>query len=290
LFSAGRFFCLEVATNNLIYAMLSHRGKVRRGNEDACAASPADGAFVVCDGMGGAAGGEVASHLAADTFLAHLVPPSPGTAVPPRPQTRLNTAIQAANQAIYQRARQSPELAGMGTTLVGLLYTPVLTTPNGSGPALTAANHPNARISDPPTLWLANVGDSRCYRRRRSRLAQLTDDHSLVEEQLRAGQITPDQAAQSPMRNLITRAVGSQPTAEADIHGHHPQAGDLYLLASDGLTRELSDKDINDILSHVPNTETQSSLNATCKALINAANAKGGNDNITVLLIALIPG
>jgi len=269
--------------------MLSHRGKVRRGNEDACAASPAAGAFVVCDGMGGAAGGEIASRLAADTFLAQLAPPTPGSNPPPRPQARLNSAIQAANQAVYQQSRQSPELSGMGTTLVALLHAPIPTSAADAGPTRTTANHPNSRVSDPPTLWLAHVGDSRCYRRRRGHLAQLTDDHSLVEEQLRAGQITPAQAAQSPMRNLITRAVGSQPTVEADITGHHPQPGDLYLLASDGLTRELSDGDITAILAQVPNCVTQSTLNATCKSLVNAANANGGHDNISVLLIALIP-
>jgi protein phosphatase len=91
------------------------------------------------------------------------------------------------------------------------------------------------------------------------------------------------------MRNLITRAVGSQPTVEAEIQGHHPQSGDLYLLTSDGLTRELTDEDIAAILADVPARATQANLNATCKALVNAANAKGGNDNITVLLIALNP-
>jgi PPM family protein phosphatase len=272
-----------LAAIKLIYAMLTHRGKVRRGNEDACAADPAIGAFVVCDGMGGAAGGEVASHLAADTFLAQIAQPAPvgstssPSRAPTRPQNRLNAAVQAANQAVYQQARQSPQLSGMGTTLVALLHAP------------TSDTHSNSRASDPATLWLVHVGDSRCYRRRRGYLEQLTNDHSLVEEQLRAGQITPEQAAQSPMRNLITRAVGSQPTVEADIAGHHPQPGDLYLLTSDGLTRELTDEDIAAILADVPAYASQSNLNATCKALVAAANAKGGNDNITVLLIALNP-
>jgi len=274
LFLRTSFPQLKVAANKLIYAMLSHRGKVRRANEDACAASPEFGAFVVCDGMGGAAGGEIASHLAADTFLAHVVPPASGS-IQSRPQTRLNAAVQAANQAVYQQARQSPQLTGMGTTLVALLHAP------------TGDSHTNSRASDPVTLWLVHVGDSRCYRRRRGYLEQLTHDHSLVEEQLRAGQITAEQAAQSPMRNLITRAVGSLATVEADIQGYHPQSGDLYLLTSDGLTRELSDEDIAAILADVPATATQSSLGATCKALVNAANASGGNDNITVLLIAL---
>src|SRR5260370_548682 len=98
--------------------------------------------------------------------------------------------------------------------------------PPAPAPTPTPATPPNSRVSDPPPLGPAHVGDSRCSRRRRGHLAQLTDDHSLVEEQLRAGQITPAQAAQSPMRNLITRAAGSPPTVEADITRHHPQPGD----------------------------------------------------------------
>ena len=118
---------------------------------------------------------------------------------------------------------------------------------------------------------------------------QLTADHSLVEEQVRAGQITPRQAAVSPMRNLITRAVGSHPTVDPEIQGYNPLPGDLYLLASDGLNRELSDDEIEEILSSVPECATQSNLDAACKALIDAANARGGGDNVTVVLVGVRP-
>jgi PPM family protein phosphatase len=275
-----------MSANHLIYAMLTHRGRVRQGNEDTCAADPAAGAFVVCDGMGGAAAGELASNLAADTFLANLtLPLSDRRGV--RPQTRLTAAIQAANQAVYQQSRQSAAFAGMGTTLVALLHVPAT---NGIGTRRTPNNHTGSRASDPPTLWLGHVGDSRCYRCRRGNLEQLTEDHSLVEEQVRAGQITVEQAAVSPMRNLITRAIGSMATVEADIQSHRPQANDLYLLTSDGLTHEISDGEIEEILTAIPTPQTNEALTLACEALITAANRNGGNDNITVLLVAVAPG
>ncbi|WP_035348816.1 PP2C family protein-serine/threonine phosphatase [Edaphobacter aggregans] len=273
-----------MAANKIIYAMLSDRGRVRRNNQDACAASPVSGVFVVCDGMGGAAGGEVASHLAAETFLAQLAPDG---APPARIQSRINAAVQAANTAVYQQARNTPQLSGMGTTLVGLLHAPIPTRAEDESPKPTARNHPNARSTDPPTLWLVHVGDSRGYLLRRGNFKQLTCDHSLVEEQLRAGQITAAQAAESPMRNLITRAVGSQATVDPEIHGYRPRPGDLYLLASDGLTRELSDAEITAILYQAASPVSEASLHTACKKLVEAANARGGADNITVLLVAL---
>jgi protein phosphatase len=275
-----------MSANHLIYAMLTHRGRVRHGNEDTCAAAPEAGAFVVCDGMGGAAAGEIASNLAADTFLAYLTPTARGTEQA-KPQARLNAAIQAANQAVYLQSRHSAKFAGMGTTLVALLHAPIV---NGStAKRRSAADHTNSRITDPPTLWLGHVGDSRCYRRRRGKLEQLTHDHSLVEEQLRAGQITAAQAAHSPMRNLITRAIGSQATVEAEIQSHRPQPNDVYLLASDGLTHEVDDEEISTILAAIPKPSTVKSLTAACEALITAANRNGGRDNITVLLVAVTP-
>ncbi len=260
------------------FAMLTHPGRVRKGNEDACAALPEIGAFVVCDGMGGAAAGEVASSMATDAFLRALTPaagpesdPAPRT---PTPDVRLGYAIQAANRAVYEESRRNPQFHGMGTTLVGLLLRPAH---NGAATALT----------------LAHVGDSRCYLFRDSRLELLTQDHSLVEEHVRAGELTRSQADMHPMRNIITRAVGSQPGVEPDIRNLEPRPGDLYLLASDGLTRDLSDADLAQTLVRFEGREAtrkragKPDLSLLCELLIDQANDAGGGDNITVLLLYL---
>jgi serine/threonine protein phosphatase PrpC len=256
--------------------MLSHRGRVRHANQDACAALPEIGAFVVCDGMGGAAAGEVASHLASEAFLHALSldpsrhrrtsakaesAPDAATQFPAsHPYTRLHEALRAANQAVFRHSRKSQSLHGMGTTLVATLWDDDAT----------------------PSLWIAHIGDSRCYRLRRGALQLLTEDHSLVEEQVRAGVLSRVEAAASPIRNIITRAIGSQPEIEPDIAAHQTQPGDLYLLASDGLTRELDDAEIAGILTRT----SGHSLETACNALVDAANAHGGHDNITVLLIS----
>lgn len=247
------------------FAMRSDRGLVRHLNQDACAALPEHGIFVVCDGVGGAAGGEVASHFASKTFLNTLKqarrtaadPPSTPDRAVETPEARLRHSIAAANQAVYERSQKLRVLRGMATTLVGALW-------------------------ESSTLWIANVGDSRAYRFREGALELLTQDHSLVEEQLRAGLITTAQAEASPIRNIITRAVGSEPDVQADIAAHTTQPGDLFLLTSDGLTRELADLDIARILARTASP----SLESACQALIDAANAHGGRDNITVLLLA----
>ncbi len=260
--------------------MFSHPGRVRRHNEDCCAICPELGTFVVCDGMGGAAAGEVASRLAAQTLIDHLALP---VAAHVRPQTRLHAAVLAANSAVYQFQQEHPEHAGMGTTMVALLHVPAPTkdrraTPRGPRPQ---------RFVTPPSLFLANVGDSRCYRWRRGTLAQLSVDHSFVDAQVRAGQLTAEQAATSPMRNFITRAIGPQDHIEPDIDGVRTEAGDVYLLSSDGLTRELSTDEIAEVLTaglRSPLPE-QAELERTAEALVAAANAHGGGDNITVLLL-----
>jgi serine/threonine protein phosphatase PrpC len=191
-----------ILSNALSAVMASDPGRVRLHNEDACAADVERGAFVVCDGVGGAAGGEVASRL--DWLLASESSGATG-------EQRLRHGVALANQRVLQEARHTRALRGMGTTLVGLLAEPV-----------------EGREGVWGTMWLVNVGDSRCYRMRQGRLEQLTVDHSLVEEQVRAGEMTREQAEQSPIRNVITRAVGSYATVEADIQSLEGTYGDLY--------------------------------------------------------------
>jgi serine/threonine protein phosphatase PrpC len=236
------------------FAMRSIVGRVRSGNEDFCTASPEKGIFIVCDGMGGAAAGEVASQLAATTFVRHLENALP---IPDTAESLLSAAVRAANAAVIERAAQSTSTRGMGTTLVALLAE-----------------------DEGRTLWLTHVGDSRCYRMRAGELTPMTRDHSLVQEQIAAGQMTEAQAERSPMKNIITRAIGSNAQVEPEIQQLMPEVGDVYLLASDGLTRELSDADL---ATHLAGTD----LEAMAGALVDAANAAGGHDNITVLLLKI---
>jgi PPM family protein phosphatase len=250
-------------------AMWSDRGHVRAENQDTCAAAPEFGVFVVCDGMGGAAAGKIASQLAAEAFLNALggsvtSPPVPEAFDPVVsagrcPGERLAQAVAAANSAVYERAQKYRVLQGMGTTLVGVLV-------QETEPGRTA--------------WIANVGDSRCYLLRNSSLLQLTTDHSVVEEQIQAGLLSREQAEFSPVRNIITRAIGTQPQVSADIVEQPLAPGDTLLLASDGLMRELADREISSALL------SSAELEDACTALIQRALAKGGRDNITVLLIS----
>jgi PPM family protein phosphatase len=256
-------------SNALSAVMASDPGRVRQDNEDACVADVGCGAFVVCDGVGGAAGGEVASRVASEAMLEWLLA-SDGSGA--EGGDRLRRGVALANQRVLQEARQTRALRGMGTTLVGLLAEPAEAAEKIWG-----------------TVWLVNVGDSRCYRMRRGVLEQLTEDHSLVEEQVRAGEMTREQAEHSPIRNVITRAVGSYATVEADIQRLKAEYGDVYLLATDGLMRELNDAEIAGILQ-APEERDEASLERVCARLIARANEQGGGDNITCVLVYLKAG
>lgn len=249
--------------------MLSDPGRVRSHNEDACAANPGHGAFVVCDGVGGAASGEVASQLAADSFLELMVRARDQQA---SSQDGISAGVEYANQLVYKKSRQTAALRGMATTMVAMVFTPAIECSS------------NDELGSAGTIWIANIGDSRCYRLSGGQLEQLTHDHSVVAEQVRAGVITRQQAEVSPIRNVITRAIGSEADVEADVDCLPARHGDLYLLCSDGLIRDLADTEIAAILLSAASASNES-LAALCRQLVEAANAKGGGDNITCILV-----
>lgn len=222
-------------------------GRQRRDNEDnAYVRAPL---FVVADGMGGAQAGEVASALAVEEFRQPL--PDAGT-----PEQRLAERVQSANRRIYDTAQTDHEHAGMGTTL-------------------TAAYLEDADLA------VAHVGDSRAYIFRDGALTRLTQDHSLVEELVRRGKLTEEQAAEHPQRSIITRALGIEQAVEVDTWTYPVRAGDVVLMCSDGLTSMIGEDQITTVLAAEPD------LDRAGERLIAEANAAGGRDNITVVLFRL---
>jgi protein phosphatase len=237
----------------------SHTGRVRSSNQDAFALLEPLGLWIVADGMGGHAGGEVASRIAvAAAGRSVEAQAGAGKTGGINPEALLGEAMHQANQAILNEARTNPELTGMGTTLDLLLIT----------------GFPQARA------FLAHVGDSRVYLWRNGRLTQLTTDHSWVEEQVREGRLSSQAAAAHPLRHMLTRAVGTGPDVTADIFSQTLQAGDRLLLCTDGLTKMLSDAEILDILSRCGRRGGDA-----CTALVERAYDKGGYDNTTVVLV-----
>jgi len=243
---------LATAVVHYSAAAVTDRGRKRPSNEDAFGFSVEDGVYVVCDGMGGAAAGEIASTLAVDEILRLLT--NRGNKNQTSTLTAAEKAISAANEAIYTRSQRNHRLSGMGTTMVVL-------------------------ATEERRVWVLNIGDSRCYRLREGRLEQLTEDHSLVEEQVKLGRMTAHEALRSPLRNVITRALGTQCEVTPDVFELEAEAGDLFLLCSDGLTRELPDSVIQSLLAR------NASLEQLSARLVDAAKKAGGHDNITCVLV-----
>ncbi|MFZ1910042.1 MAG: Stp1/IreP family PP2C-type Ser/Thr phosphatase [Burkholderiales bacterium] len=241
-------------------------GMVRAHNEDAVTSDAAHGLVVLADGMGGYNAGEVASGMATTviaTEVAHAL-----ASVKPQdvdPQTRrplaenlLREQILKANTSIHQAAQSQPQYAGMGTTLVTCLF------------------YDNR-------VMVAHLGDSRLYRMRDGALTQVTRDHSLLQEQIDSGLITPEQAKTAQHRNLVTKALGIDPSVEPEIREYRTAPGDIYLLCSDGLCDMVSDEDIGMALEALG-----ANLELAAQQLVQMANDNGGRDNVSVILVRIL--
>jgi protein phosphatase len=247
------------------WAVNTDKGLRRTSNEDSHCERSDIGLFVVADGMGGHVAGEVASRLAVEAIqsfigeTAHVdrnrtwpFPFEPSISLE---ANRLKAAFRLANRKIAQAIADSSDLRGMATTA-------------------------SAFLAGPASACVAHVGDSRVYVLHDGRLEQLTHDHSWVEEQVRAGTMSPSAARQHPWRNVVTRALSGGEDPEVDVTDVNPKAGERYLLCSDGLFSVVGDQQIANILG-----DATKSLEEICAALVEAANTGGGPDNITALVL-----
>ena len=241
-------------------------GCVRKNNEDNFGYDSRCGIFIVCDGMGGQAAGEVASKMAVDVLLKYFRDAGQRNGVylngrplqgPSANAKSLAGAIQLANRSIYEAGNGQAGRAGMGSTIVAALV----------------RGH---------SLAIGHVGDSRIYLVRKGAIQQLTQDHSLVMEQVRLGYITQEQAERSELQNVILRALGAENEVEADVEDLVALPGDTLVMASDGLTRHVSAEEILAIVCECSN------LQGACSKLIEAAKERGGDDNITCLLLRMV--
>jgi PPM family protein phosphatase len=249
-------------SSSIEMATRSDPGKVRSNNEDAVLANASLGLAVLADGMGGHNAGEVASGMATAVLGSELEQAfsiRPPEAIDGNGQdwmrNLLADVIGRTNNVIYLASQRNPKFSGMGTTLVMAYF-----------------------FDD--RLMVAHVGDSRLYRLRGDKLEQLTRDHSLLQDQIDSGMITPEQARFSQNRNLVTRAMGVEPTLETDIGEHRALLGDVYLLCSDGLNDMVEDGDIASILQ-----ESSANLPLCANRLVKMANDNGGKDNVSVILV-----
>ncbi len=236
---------------------MTHPGLARENNEDSVAIDDTTQLTVLADGMGGYNAGEVASGMATTFIKSELSRwlSQAGKQVAAKDVRRaLEICVDNANRSIFNAANSNPHYVGMGTTLV-------------------------VGVFQDTRLMVGHIGDSRCYRLRGQEFSQITKDHSLLQEQLDAGLITPDQAAASNNKNLVTRALGVEDAVQTEVNEFRVERGDLYLLCSDGLSDMVGDEQIATILLQDP------SLASVSQKLIDAANAAGGRDNISVLLV-----
>ncbi len=248
---------------------LTDVGLQRDHNEDSYAVLSEYDLFIVADGMGGHRAGDVASRLATDAIAEFFRSTAQEDATWPfhfdtslsEDENRLVTGIRVANRRIFERSIRSRDCAGMGTTVVGALYS-----------------------KKKNRLFVGHVGDSRAYRVRGDQIQQLTRDHSLINDYLLAmPELTEEQRAELP-KNVITRALGMQDSVAVDLVNDEPQLGDVYLLCSDGLSGMLTDEQILDVVGSSKET------NEICRRLIETANENGGEDNITALVIRFDDG
>ena len=253
-------------TQVLEIASCTDPGMVRSHNEDSIAADAASGLVVLADGMGGYNAGEVASGMATTVIITEMQQILAG-AGPSRIDPRGNHEIAArlvreqvlkANTSIFQAAQSQPQYAGMGTTLVMCLF------------------YDNR-------VLVAHLGDSRLYLMRQGTFRQVTRDHSLLQEQIDAGLISPEHAKNAQHKNLVTKALGIDPTVEPEIHEYVTKPGDIYLLCSDGLCDMVDDEDISMTLEALG-----ANLNLAAQQLVQMANDNGGRDNVSVILVRVL--
>jgi len=244
--------------SDLVMTGRTDPGMVREHNEDCFLIVPESGFALLADGMGGHLAGEVASAMAVDQINQHLLSAfrdPPGKSNDSFESGTLVDAIKMANTAIHEASMSNREKAGMGTTIV-------------------AATFHDDRLT------VAHVGDSRLYRYRHGQLQQITEDHSMVQELLRRGLISPEEARTSANKNLVTRALGVDPIVEVDVKNDHIEDGDLYLLCSDGLNDVLTDDEIATLIA-----EHGQDLDSVTQHMIEDVNRRGGPDNVSVVLI-----
>jgi serine/threonine protein phosphatase PrpC len=244
----------EVATLSLAFAAATDTGCKRGNNEDSFGYDNDPHLYVVCDGVGGGAAGEVASNTAVriliESFEALAANAGPELPV----ENRLLHSIQEANRVVRETAQGNPDFQNMGTTLV-------------------------CACMEGSRVLIGNVGDSRAYLIRNGVCVQITQDHSLIEEQVRSGALTPEMAATSNLQSVITRAIGAADTVEPDLFAAELQSQDMLLLTSDGLTRYVEAAEIASIAS------ADAELPAICQSLVEHAKQRGGADNITCIVV-----